>query len=65
MHEITLKVTCDEASGWLAPSWDAADNSGGITTQGEDLRDMQLQVTEVVAAYFDEGQQPRRVHLRW
>jgi hypothetical protein len=61
MDEITLQIQHDEESGWLVASWDSPDGSGGITTQGQDLRDLQHQVTEAVAAYFDEGAAPRRI----
>jgi hypothetical protein len=61
MDEITLQIQHDEESGWLVASWDAPDGSGGITTQGQDLRDLQHQVTEAVAAYFDDGEAPRRI----
>ncbi|HTM13415.1 MAG TPA: hypothetical protein VL127_10895 [Bryobacteraceae bacterium] len=44
MEEITLQVLRDEQSGWLVASWDDPDGSGGITTQGQDLRDLQLHV---------------------
>jgi len=63
MDEITVQIRCDEDSGWLIASWDSPDRSGGITTQGQDLRDLQPQVTEAVSAYFDEGQAPRRIRL--
>ena len=46
-------------------SWDAPDGSGGLTTQGRDLRDLQQQVTEAVAAHFDEGTAPRRIRLHF
>lgn len=63
MDEITLQVQRDEESGWLVASWDAPDGSGGINTQGQDLRDLQQQVTEAVAAHFDDGTAPRRIRL--
>jgi len=65
MDEITLQVVRDEESGWLVASWDAPGNTGGITTQGEYLRDLQQQVTEAVAAYFDDGKAPRRIRLHF
>jgi predicted RNase H-like HicB family nuclease len=65
MDEITLQIQHDEESGWLVASWDAPDGSGGITTQGRDLRDLQQQVTEAVAAHFDEGMAPRRIRLHF
>jgi len=61
MDEITLQVQRDEESGWLVA--DAPDGSGGITTQGQDLRDLQEQVTEAVAAHFDDGEGRRRIRL--
>ena len=65
MDEITLQVERDEESGWLVASWDAPDGSGGITTQGQDLRDLQQQVTEAVAAHFDEGLAPHGIRLHF
>jgi len=65
MDEITLQVIRDEESGWLAASWDAPGDTGGITTQGEDLRDLQEQVTEAVAAYFDDGTAPHRIRFHF
>jgi predicted RNase H-like HicB family nuclease len=64
VEELTLLVSRDEDSGWLVASWDAP-GGGGITTQGQDLRDLQDQVVEAVAAYFDNGQAPRRIRLHF
>jgi hypothetical protein len=61
MEEITLQVQCDEQSGQLVAWWDDPSGSGGITTQGEDLRDLQHQITEAVAVHFDEGEGPGRI----
>src|ERR1035438_9563813 len=41
MDEITFQVQRDEQSGFLAAWWDDSDGAGGITTQGQDLRDLQ------------------------
>jgi hypothetical protein len=65
VDEITLQIQRDDKSGWLIASWDAPDGPGGITTQGQDLSDLQQQVTEAVAAYFDEGAAPRRIRLHF
>ncbi len=65
MDEITLQVQRDEDSGWLVASWDAPDSSGGITTQGKDLRDLQEQIIEVVAVHFDGEEAPRRIRLHF
>jgi hypothetical protein len=65
MEEITLQVQRDENSGWLIASWDAPDGSGGITTQGKDLSDLQEQVIEAVAVHFDESEVPPRIRLHF
>ncbi len=65
MDEITLQVQRDEESGWLVASWDAPDGSGGITTQGKDLRDLQEQIIDAVAVHFDGEEAPRRIRLHF
>lgn len=65
VDEITLQIQREDESGWLVASWDAPDGAGGITTQGQDLSDLQQQVTEAVAAYFDPGAAPRRIRLHF
>ena len=62
-EEITFDVRRDEESGWLVASWDDP-VGGGITTQGRDLRDLQEQITEAVAAHFEENVASHRIHLR-
>ncbi len=65
MDEITLQVQRDEGSGWLVASWDAPDGSGGITTQGKDLRDLQEQIIDAVAVHFEGEEAPRRIRLHF
>jgi predicted RNase H-like HicB family nuclease len=65
MDEITFQVVNDQDSGWLVASWDAPGHSGGITTQGSDLQDLQQQVSEAVDTHFEEGQAPRRIRLHF
>jgi predicted RNase H-like HicB family nuclease len=65
VDEITLKVERDHESGWLVASWDAPGGAGGIATQGEDLSDLQQQVSEAVLAYFEEGAAPARIRLHF
>ncbi|HXM43221.1 MAG TPA: hypothetical protein VN924_18435 [Bryobacteraceae bacterium] len=65
MDEITFQVFNDEDSGRLVASWDAPDHSGGITTQGRDLQDLQQQVSEAVETHFDQGQAPHRIRLHF
>jgi hypothetical protein len=65
MEEITLQVQRDEVSGWLVAWWDDPDGVGGITTQGQDLRDLQQQITDAVAVHFEEGAVPRRIRIHF
>ncbi len=64
MEEITLQVQLDEQSGWLVAWWDDP-AGGGITTQGQDLSDLQHQITEAVAVHFDDGAAPRRIRIHF
>lgn len=65
MEEITFDVSRDEESGMLTASWDAPAASGGITTQGKDLRDLQAQILDAVATHFEPGEAPRRIRLHF
>jgi hypothetical protein len=65
MEEITFQVQRDEQSGFLVAWWDGPDDTGGITTQGQDLRDLQQQITEAVSVHFDEGASPRRIRIHF
>jgi hypothetical protein len=65
MEEITLQVQRDEQSGWLVAWWDDPEGSGGITTQGQDLCDLQQQITDSVAVHIDEGAVPRRIRIHF
>jgi hypothetical protein len=49
MEEITFQVQRDEQSGLLTAWWDDSSGSGGITTQLQDLRDLQQHITEAWA----------------
>jgi hypothetical protein len=65
MDEITLQVQRNEQSGLLVTWWDYPNGAGGITTQGQDLRDLQQQITEAVSVHFDEGAGPRRIRIHF
>jgi hypothetical protein len=58
MEEITLQVQRDEQSGWLAAWWDDPGGAGGITTQGQDLRDLQEQITDAVGLILSRAPLP-------
>ena len=64
MKEITFQVTpCHETGGYVA-RWDDGD-SGGVTTQGDTLDELNRMVTDAVMGYFEPGQHPRRVRLHF
>ncbi len=65
MEEITLQVHRDEDSGWLVAWWDDLNGAGGITTQGQDLRDLQQQITDAVASHFEKSDAPRRIRVHF
>ena len=54
MDEITFQVLRDDDSGMLVASWDAPAGFGGISTQGRDLSDLQVQIIEAVTVHFDD-----------
>ena len=65
MNEIVFNVERDEESSFLVASWDEADGNGGITTQGQDLSELQAMVREAVLCHFDEGKAPERIRLHF
>lgn len=60
--EIILSVSPDETGGFVA-RWDDP-LSGGITTQGDSLAELQEMVRDAVAGYFAEREAPKAVLLR-
>jgi hypothetical protein len=65
VEEIVFQVEACPESGVLTAYWDAPHGSGGITTQGKDLRELQQQVTDAVRCHFDEGKIPKKVRLHF
>jgi hypothetical protein len=55
VDEIVFQVGVSEESGILIASWDDPSGNGGITTQGQDLRELQDQVEDAVRCHFDPG----------
>ncbi len=64
MEEITLQFLRDKQSGWLVASSDDRVGAGGITTQGQDIRDLKRQITDAVATRFDKSDAPRQFRIR-
>ena len=65
MTKITFQVERDEATGWYVASWDARGGEGGITTQGQDLRELPANVQEAVRCHFEPGKAPREIQLHF
>jgi hypothetical protein len=65
MEEIAFNVSQDEESGVLVASWDDPSGAGGITTQGQDLRDLQAMIRDAVSCHFDDGAGPRSIRLHF
>ena len=62
--EITFKIERDKDSGWFVASWDDP-KSGGITTQGKDLKELQEMILDAVLCYFEGRPHPNRVRLHF
>jgi predicted RNase H-like HicB family nuclease len=65
MREIVFNVERDEVSSSFVASWDEPDGNGGITTQGQDLSELQAMVREAVLCHFEEGKAPERIRLHF
>jgi hypothetical protein len=60
MDTITFTVKpCEDSGGYVAV-WDAPGETGGITTQGDTLTDLQEMIADAVSGWFaDKGAMPR------
>ncbi len=65
MKEITLTIERDEDSGWFVAHWDGPNGSGGITTQGKDLGELEANVREAVVCHFGKRKAPRTIRLHF
>ncbi len=64
MNTITFNVeACPESGGYVARWDDPA--GGGITTQGDSIRELEAMVADAVAGYFDPGTAPAQVRLHF
>ena len=65
MSEITFLVEpCPETGGFVA-RWDDAPGSGGISTQGDSLAELQSMIADAVNGYFFGRRRPDRVKLHF
>ena len=65
VEEITFTVERDDESGWFVASWDAPNQTGGITTQGKDLTELEKNLREAVECHFAGEQLPQRLRLHF
>jgi len=64
MTEITFNVEQCGESGCLVASWDDP-AGGGITTQGDDLKELQEMVRDAVSCHFESGTAPQKIRLHF
>ena len=65
MKEITLTVERDEDSGGYVASWDEPQGKGGITTEGKDLTELQVNIRDAVQCHFGTAKAPRVIRLHF
>ncbi len=64
MNMITFSVTaCEETGGYVA-RWDAP-SGGGITTQGDNLTELNEMIADAVRGWFSDGERPQSVKLHF
>ena len=63
MSKITFTVE-QEADGGYVAWWDDP-QSGGISTQGDTLSELQSMIVDAVACHFEGNQRPQRVCLHF
>ena len=66
MHVITFLVVRDEENPGYCASWEDPDG-GGITTQGDDLGELQEMIRDAVEGYFEvkKAPMPKSVRLHF
>ena len=65
VSEITFNVERCAESGMLTASWDEPTGGGGITTQGQDLTELQEMVKDAVLCHFEEGKASERIRFHF
>ena len=63
MKEIVFRVTPEDDGGFCA-AWDAP-GGGGISTQGDDLAELEAMIKDAVLCHFDDGETPERIILHF
>lgn len=63
MSEVVFIVR-PEVDGGFSASWDAP-GGGGISTQGNDLAELEAMIRDAVLCHFEEGEAPASVRLHF
>ncbi len=58
MEEITFTVERDDEDACYIAFWDDPSGKGGITTQGDDLRELQEMILDATTGYFESTGKP-------
>jgi predicted RNase H-like HicB family nuclease len=62
--EIVFDVEPCAASGGYVARWDDP-GGGGITTQGDSFRELDIMIADAVSGYFEPNQRPKSVRLHF
>jgi len=62
--EIVFDIEPCVTSGGYVARWDAP-GGGGITTQGDSFRELDIMIADAVSGYFEPDQRPRSVRLHF
>ena len=67
MRDITFTIERDEEASVYVASWDDPSGKGGITTAGEDLRELQEMIPDAASGYFRAAgiKAPERIRLHF
>jgi predicted RNase H-like HicB family nuclease len=62
VDQITINVETGAESGTLVASWDDP-RGGGLTTQAENLTELEKNIREAIEAHFDSDEIPSRIRI--
>ena len=65
VEEITISIGTCRDTGMLIASWDDPTGLGGLTTQADNLTDLEANLREAVAVHFDPEELPKLVRLHF
>jgi hypothetical protein len=65
VDEITITISTCEDTGTLLAWWDDPGGSGGLSTQADQLSDLERNIREAVAVHFEPGALPTHLRLHF